>query len=159
MIEKRTKIARNKSNSQDIISSLSYISIPTVIFRKYPLAVLESIVVYLKDERNLNFSEIAVLLNRDQRNIWTVYSRVKKKLEKNSLKPESENKILSSSHYLSIPTEIFRKYPLAVLESIVFYLKEEKNLSFSEIGILLDRDQRNIWTVYSRAQKKLNENR
>ncbi len=76
----KEKIKEIAPNSEEIISSHSYLTIPTDIFRRYPLAVLESIVVYLKDERNLNFHEIGVLLGRDERNMWTVYHRAKKKI-------------------------------------------------------------------------------
>lgn len=78
---KKKKLQEITPNSEEIISSHSYLTIPTDIFRRYPLAVLESIVIYLKDERNLNFHEIGVLLGRDERNMWTVYHRAKKKLD------------------------------------------------------------------------------
>ena len=54
----------------------------------------------------------------------------------------------------SIPIRILRDRSLSVLEAIVEFLKEEKELSFHEIGVLLNRDERNIWTVYNRAKKK-----
>ena len=60
----------------------SFLSIPTKIFQDRRLAVLESIVLFLKEEQNLSFHEIAALLNRDDRTIWTVYHRVTKKREK-----------------------------------------------------------------------------
>ena len=34
---------------------------------------------YLKDKLNLTYHEIAVLLNRDDRTIWTCYNIAKKK--------------------------------------------------------------------------------
>jgi len=43
---------------------------------------------------------------------------------------------------------------LTILESAILYLKG-KGMRFSEIGKLLERDERNIWTTYSRAIKKL----
>lgn len=154
--KKGRKNSNLRVNSLNIISSLSYISIPIQAFHKYPLAVLETITVYLKEECNLNYSEIGILLNRDQRNIWTVYKRAQKKLEsKANSAPKTDAKTLSSYSYISIPTEIFRKYPLAVLESIVTYLKDERHLNYHEIAVLLNRDQRNIWTVYKRAERKL----
>jgi len=57
----------------------SNVLIPSNIFKDRNLAVLESLVEYLKDVRGFNFHEIGRLLNRDERNIWTVYSRSKKK--------------------------------------------------------------------------------
>ena len=55
---------------------------------------------------------------------------------------------------VKIPSEIFRNRDLAVLESLVKYLRESLGLSYAEIASLLNRDDRTIWTVYSRAKKK-----
>ena len=53
-----------------------------------------------------------------------------------------------------IPVSIFSKEKLSPFETIVTYLKEKQGLNYHEIGSLLNRDERNIWTVYSRARKK-----
>ena len=53
-----------------------------------------------------------------------------------------------------LPTSILRNRKLTTLESIVYYLKK-KGLKNSEIAKLIDRDQRNIWAIYSKAEKKL----
>jgi len=53
--------------------------IPTLIFKDRSISVLEAMVEYLKDEKQLSYHEIAILLNRDDRTIWTCYSRAKKK--------------------------------------------------------------------------------
>lgn len=45
--------------------------------RKY--SVLESIVKFLRDKSSLSYAQIAGLLSRDQRTVWTVYNRTKKK--------------------------------------------------------------------------------
>jgi hypothetical protein len=55
------------------------INISVKIFSDRRLSVLESIVKYLK-EREFRNSEIAEMLGKDPRNIYTLYSRVKKKL-------------------------------------------------------------------------------
>lgn len=55
------------------------ITVPAYLFRDRSVAVLEALVEYLKDVKGLSYHEIAILLNRDDRTIWTVYSRVKKK--------------------------------------------------------------------------------
>lgn len=55
------------------------LAIPSYIFKDRTLAPLESISEYLEDELGMSFHEIAVLLNRDDRTIWTCYSRAKKK--------------------------------------------------------------------------------
>lgn len=53
-----------------------------------------------------------------------------------------------------IPTEILKDTKFSVLESLVKFLKEEKQLTYVQIADLLNRDQRNIWTIYQRVQKK-----
>ena len=58
---------------------------------------------------------------------------------------------------LLIPSSILKDRTLSVLESIVEYLKEKRNLSYHEIAELLGRDDRTIWTVYDRAKKKRNK--
>ena len=55
------------------------INIPLSIFDDRRLGVLESLVLYMRDTLSLKNSEIAKLLNRDDRTIWTVYNRVNKK--------------------------------------------------------------------------------
>lgn len=56
---------------------------------------------------------------------------------------------------LSIPVSIFKELRLTPFELIVWYLKDTKKLSYADIGRLLNRDERNIWTVYQRAKKKV----
>ena len=55
------------------------VDIPTNIFRDRELSVLETMIAYLREEHGLKYSEIAKILNRDDRTIWTSYNRVKKK--------------------------------------------------------------------------------
>ncbi|MBU0628338.1 MAG: hypothetical protein KKC75_04055 [Nanoarchaeota archaeon] len=54
------------------------IVIPISIFNE-KLGMLESASMYLKDELKLSFKEIAKLLKRDYKTIWTSYSQAKKK--------------------------------------------------------------------------------
>ncbi|MBS3097695.1 hypothetical protein J4209_02760 [Candidatus Woesearchaeota archaeon] len=55
------------------------LTIPFSIFKDRELSVLEVITEYLKDKKQLTYHEIAFMLNRDDRTIWTVYDRVRKK--------------------------------------------------------------------------------
>lgn len=61
-----------------------YVNIPSFIFKDRSLAALEAVVVYLKDSQGLTYSQIARLLNRDDRTIWTTYQRAKKKIDKHN---------------------------------------------------------------------------
>ena len=120
-------------------------SLPISIFDNNELSCLETIVKYLKEEFNLRFHEIAVLLNRDDRTIWATYNIACKKRKEKLVVKESKFFILVS---------IFKDRKLSVLEAIVGYLKDEFNLRYSEIAVLLRRDERNMWTVYNRYKKK-----
>ena len=122
---------------------------PSSVFFDRDLAPLESIAEYLKEEKSLTYHEIAVLVGRDDRTIWTCYNRAKKKRE---AKPKPTSTI---KEVKEIPLAIFKNRALAPLESITSHLKETANLSFHEIAVLLNRDDRTIWTCYNRAKKKL----
>jgi len=187
------------------------IFLPTSVLRNRKLTTLESIVCYLKS-KGLKNSEIAELLNRDQRNVWTIYSNVIKKVKEREIKRITEIKkeympitIFSKKigsleiitkymkenlgmNYIKIveklnrnestvrtaykksiekqkepikiketkifvPISIFKNRKLTTLESVIIYLKE-KEMRYSEIAKLLDRDQRNVWTIYSKAKSK-----
>jgi hypothetical protein len=54
----------------------------------------------------------------------------------------------------SIPITILSDRTLSALEHVTTYLKEDYNLTYKEIAILLNRDQRTIWTTYQRAIQK-----
>ena len=53
------------------------IVVPSSIFRDRELSVLEAMVEYFRERKGMKYSEIARLLNRDDRTIWTVYKRAK----------------------------------------------------------------------------------
>ena len=65
--------------SKYILKREANINIPCAILNDRNVAVLEAITEFLKDKKNLTYHEIAVLLNRDDRTIWTCYYRAKKK--------------------------------------------------------------------------------
>ena len=135
--EKIAELFGHKAPSKDLLS--------VSIFDNKELSCLETIVKYLKEELNLRYHEIASLLNRNDRTIWATYnSACKKRKERLPIKP--------SKYY--IPITIFTNRKFSVLESIVSYLKDNFNLRYSQIAVLLNRDERNIWTVYNNYRKK-----
>jgi len=56
-------------------------SIPLSILQNRKLGALQAVTIYLKDEKKLGFNDIAKLLKRDNRTIWTTYHQAKKKLK------------------------------------------------------------------------------
>ena len=53
--------------------------LPLSVIADKKLSVLETIVYYLKKTYSLSYHDIALLLRRDDRTIWTVYQRALKK--------------------------------------------------------------------------------
>ena len=159
LIEKRLSTTLNYLKEQDLSSQeivelvnkllniqvKEEVKVPLSVFKNDYLGSLETIVKYLKEELNLRFHEIAVLLNRDDRTIWASYKiACKKRKEKLSAK---ESKFF-------IPVYIFTHRKFGVLEAIVGYLKDNFKLRYSEIAELLNRDERNIWTAYNHYKRK-----
>ncbi len=121
--------------------------LPISIFGNEELGCLETIVKYLKEDINLRFHDIALILNRNDRTIWATY--------KSACRKRKQKLIVKESKFL-VPVSIFADRELSVLETIVTYLKGNFNLRYSQIAVLLNRDERNIWAVYNKALKKKN---
>jgi len=69
----------NKKMSLRFDNLNSQYFVPLSIFQDRSLSTLESLTEYLKDNHNLRYCQIASLLNRNQRTVWTVYQRARKK--------------------------------------------------------------------------------
>ena len=119
--------------------------IPCSIFVR-ELGVFEAIVRYLHENKGMNFKEIAEILKRSSNNVSVTYKKAIKKYPK----PFEIN------FSVSIPLTIFSKR-FTCFESICLYLKEF--YTFHEIGKILNRNDRTIWTIYNRALKKRGERR
>jgi parallel beta-helix repeat protein len=141
-LKKKYDLTRNEFLG--IIKAREGITIPITIFTK-ELGALESLTKYMKENLNMNYRDISKELGRNERTIWTAYKKANEKQKEPIKIKETE---------INLPTFIFEDNELTILESIVIYLKKEGK-RYSEIGELLYRDQRNIWTIYSRAIKKL----
>lgn len=124
-------------------TKLQEIKIPLEIF-KQKLSPAEALCKYLKENENLKFNEIAIALNRDQRTIWINYRNANKKMNE---------KIQVSSQETNTPINIFEDRKWSILESIVKDLRN-KGFTNSRIAELLGKTTSNIWTLYSRIQKK-----
>lgn len=136
----KEKYGLSENEILDIIKERT-IAVPVSIFNN-KLAPLEALVLYLKKHLNYKFSEIALMLNRDQSTIWLTYQ--------NSLKKKVR---IEEKSEIFIPLEIFSDRKLSILENITEYLRD-KGLSLKEIAKLVGKDNRTIWTVYNRAKKK-----
>ena len=122
------------------------VKVPISVFKNGKLGSLETIVKYLRENLLLTFKQIAELTNRNEIALAVTYRNAKKKLEKAFV-------IEEISPY-SIPVSILKDRNLSVLENIAMYLKDNFGLTYHSIALLLNRDDRTIWTVYQRAKKK-----
>ena len=124
------------------------IFLPVHIFRN-EASSLESISKYLKDALGLKYCEIADILNRDDRTIWGAYSGSKQKIK---------DSLSVSDASVKVPVSIFKDRSLSVLEALAEYMKDQLNMRYCKIAMLLNKDQRTIWTVYKRAKRKRHSN-
>lgn len=124
------------------------LSIPISVLRVRKVGGFEAIVKYLRENFGLSIKEISELTNRRKSTIGAVYHKVKQKLPK--VFPQS---LIEEAEY-QIPVSLLKTRELSVLETIVCHLKDDHNLRFSKIAMLLNRDDRTIWTVHKRAIQK-----
>jgi hypothetical protein len=132
---------------EDVLQALSTRTketIPLSVFSNEKLSALEIIVKYFKENKNKKYSEIARLLNRDDRTIWSTYNNAKKKQTGPLSKKKSQ---------IYIPVSIFSSRKTSVLESLVIYLKN-LNYTFSQIAKFLKKDYQTIYTSYRRGLAK-----
>ena len=130
-------------NFDDIIEVLKIRDkeIPATIFNS-PLGPLENIVRYLRENHGLKYSQIAALLNKDKGVIGVTY--------RNAVRKYSGQLIVTSDQ--TIPLSKFYGEKFSIFEILVSYLKQK--LSYREIGKILNRNERTIWTIYQRHLKK-----
>ncbi|MBW2965379.1 hypothetical protein KY363_08025 [Candidatus Woesearchaeota archaeon] len=118
-------------------------SIPISVFST-KLSPSEALCKYLKENRALSFHEIAVLLNRDDRSVWTSYSRASRKA-KGPLKTREED--------IKIPVSIFNDRKLSIMEHVVSQMRV-RDISNARIAEALNRNAASIATVANRAREK-----
>ena len=96
-------------------------------------------------------SEITSSLVRD-----VVEKLSKERTKERELKLIKEERLTTKeSREVLIPNIFTRE--LSVLEVIIKFLREDKNLRYSEIAKLINRDPRSVWLTYKRAIKKRKE--
>lgn len=118
--------------------------IPLSIF-SLKLSSLQTIVKYLRENEGLTNTQTAQILGRSPASVWITY--------RNACSREP-GKLDVSLARISIPTSAIADTRLSVLECIAEYLREQ-GMAYAEIGRALGRDERTIWTVCSRARKKM----
>ena len=141
LLRDRLKISDKEIDSY--IKTRKEILIPISVFSN-KISTLENVTAYLKDIEGLTHTQIADLLKRDVKTIWSAYNRAEKKKVKLDL----------SDSYIEIPAKIFSDRRFSMLESLVHYLHVDCALRFSDIARLLTLDQSTVWTVNKRYNTK-----
>ena len=118
--------------------------IPVSIFAS-TLSPAEVLVKYLKEQKQLRYSNIAKLLNRDQRGIWCTYKRANNKHPKKLVVTDSKH---------AVPVSLFTNRKLSILEHTVDHLRKQK-ITVKKIAKLIDKSPSTIAVVHHRVRRKL----
>jgi len=68
-------------HKKPLILANTDLTVPLSVFKNSRLSILESLVSFLR-ESNLTYADIARMIGRDQRTVWTVNARFKNKIGK-----------------------------------------------------------------------------
>ena len=127
----------------------SDIEIPMALLAERKASILEIASKFLIEIKGLNFHDAGATLNRDERTIWTCFSRAQKKFRKQPFAPS-----LLKKSKKCIPASIFHNRTFSSLETICIYLIDTLKFNYHDAGALMQRDERTIWTCYHRAKAK-----
>lgn len=157
-----------QKNSEETLVNKDTIYLDFSIF-KNDLSILEAVCYFLRSLEK-KYSQIARLIGRSQKTIWTVCKRAENKLQNsqnlqkisdtplNKDTDYGDNNYISSSYTdnnaLRLPLNILKDNSLSPLEAIVKYLRENKDLTYNQIGNLLSRKPKTLAATYSAARKK-----
>jgi hypothetical protein len=134
------KLIEDKRSTRDIVDG-----IPVSILNSTVLSSLEAIVKFLRENRDLSYNIIGEKLSRNPKTLAVTYAVARRKM------PEMFAKNIENDVNI-IPFITFSD-KLSILESVCVYLKSQNN-SYADIARMLNKDQRTIWTVCMRAEKK-----
>lgn len=119
--------------------------VPLSVFRNRELGSFEALTKFLREHHCLGHSEIASLLKRDTRTIWSAYDAARRKCAAPHTPAEGD---------LWVSSILFSDRRLGPLEALSLHL-HEKGHTYAGIAKLLNRDTRTVWTACKRARQKL----
>ncbi len=137
-------ISNNSKNREISLGRASQL-VPLSIFCDRRLTPLEAVIKYLREKRSFSYRRIASSL---QRNVGDIYKTYAHAFNKSFLIE------VRSVHTTLVPVSVFANRKLSLFENLVMHLKDQLKLSYRQISVLLNRDERTIWTVYKRARQK-----
>ena len=119
----------------------SEILIPSSIFRN-EIGILQAVVKYLKENMGMAYNEIAEKLQRDDRVVWTTYSKA---IQKN----KAIFRISEPNYY--IPLSVFAE-KISPMSTLSKYLVENAKMSMKEISGLLNRNRQSVIQSYRNSK-------
>lgn len=128
--------------------------LPLTVFQ-LGLKRIEAITVYLVDIKGFTPEDVSLSLNKDKAVIKQAYETAKFKLNAQNTQLNERELEENNKHEIYVPLMIFKQRKLSMLESLVKYLKESYDLKYVQIGDILKLNQRTIWTLYNRSNKKI----
>ena len=146
-----TRLSLQESEKKELFKELqnefqtSNPLLPISIFLNGKLGTLEVIVKFLRENHQMSLIKIAPFLGRSPQALAVTYHQAKKKM------PE---RLIPKDSPFFIPVLIFQRSQLSILETFVCYLKETYPLTNHQIAVMLNRNDRTIWTTYANAKKK-----
>ncbi len=88
-----------------------------------------------------------MLTNRDERNIWTLYDRARKKRDESE--PSTKKAPIAQ-----IPLKVVKDRSVSILEVVVEYLREKTHFTNHQVATVLNRSDKTISTAYVRTKRK-----
>jgi len=142
------RISKNKTIflGGNLRKATSKVSIPLYLLGDRNLTVLEALVEYLKEQVRFNYHQIGVVLKRDERNIRDIYLHAKEK------RIGKKSGLAVPEKIIHIPVSVFADRRISALEALAAHL--HLKFSYHEIAVMLNRDDRTIWTVCHRFKQK-----
>ena len=123
-------------------------AVPVSVFDNKKLSIFEALSKYMKENLEMRFVEIASMLKRSDKTIWVTYHNSLRKMPK---------KFEGLDCDILVPLNHFSNKNLTMFESLAIYLKDY-GLTNHKIAVMLNRDDRTIWSTLHRATKKRKEN-
>lgn len=104
----------------------------------------EALCKFMKENLGMKLVEIAEMLGRDQRGIWTNYNNALKKMP---------DKLDVGVEDVAIPLSVFADRKRSIYEHIIVYLSEKYRFTNYKIAKLLNRKPGSVYTAYKKAKK------
>jgi len=118
-------------------------AIPIAAFSS-DLSPAEALCKYLKDYYKLSYAEIGLLLQRDDRSVWTSVNRAERKVS-TLFTPQSD---------IKIPVSVFADRSHSILEHVIVYLQEHYDYTIYRIAKMLNKTPAALYAVAKRGKEK-----